>query len=97
LADKDIFENFYRFHLSKRLLSAKSVSDDTEKIMIAKLKSECGQQFTSKMEGMFLDMNLSKEIMESYKICELCTSLNVEVDIQVWIYFEFHFYSLITV
>jgi cullin 3 len=50
LADKDIFENFYRSHLAKRLLNAKSASDEIEKIMIAKLKSECGQQFTSKME-----------------------------------------------
>ena len=50
LADKDVFESFYRSHLSKRLLSARSASDEIEKIMIAKLKSECGQQFTSKME-----------------------------------------------
>ena len=36
--------------MAKRLLNAKSASDEIEKIMIAKLKSECGQQFTSKME-----------------------------------------------
>jgi cullin 3 len=67
LSDKDIFEDMYRNHLTKRLLNNRSVSDDTEKLMISKLKSECGQQFTSKMEGMFLDMNMSKEIMEAYK------------------------------
>ena len=50
LSDKDVFENFYRSHLSRRLLTAKSASDEIEKVMIAKLKSECGQQFTSKME-----------------------------------------------
>ena len=50
MADKDIFENFYRSHLSRRLLTAKSASDEIEKVMIAKLKAECGQQFTSKME-----------------------------------------------
>ena len=38
LADKDVFENFYRNHLAKRLLASKSVSDEIEKIMIAKLK-----------------------------------------------------------
>lgn len=31
-----------------------------EKNMIVKLKNECGYQFTSKLEGMFTDMKLSK-------------------------------------
>ena len=83
LADKDVFETFYRSHLAKRLLGGKSVSDEIEKSMIAKLKSECGQQFTSKMEGMFLDMNLSKEIMESFKDSQFFPSSSlVELDIQ---------------
>ncbi len=29
--------------------------------------SECGAGFTSKLEGMFKDMELSKDIMSSYK------------------------------
>lgn len=33
-------------------------------------------------QGMFLDMNLSKEIMDSYRTCELCTSSPFDVDIQ---------------
>ena len=81
LNDKDVFENFYRNHLSKRLLNAKSYSDETEKAMIAKLKAECGQQFTSKMEGMFLDMNLSREIMENFKSDEYSDQLPVEMDV----------------
>ena len=28
--------------------------------MIVKLKNECGYQFTSKLEGMFTDMKISK-------------------------------------
>jgi len=44
LADKDVFENFYRNHLAKRLLASKSVSDEIEKIMIAKLKVMCGSK-----------------------------------------------------
>ena len=35
--------------------------------MIAKLKAECGYQFTTKLEGMFVDMNISKTLMEQYK------------------------------
>ena len=31
---------------------------------------------------MFLDMNLSKEIMDAYRTCELCTSSPFDVDIQ---------------
>lgn len=67
LQDKDVFENFYKTHLQKRLLNGKSQSDEWERAMISKLKSECGYQFTSKLEGMFQDMRMSKTIMEEYK------------------------------
>lgn len=67
LQDKDIFENFYKDQLAKRLLSHKSVSEDAETSIIRKFKSECGQIFTSKLEGMFKDMKLSKETMEKYR------------------------------
>ena len=43
------------------------VSDDSEKMMISKLKSECGCQFTSKLEGMFKDMTVSNTINEEFK------------------------------
>ena len=82
LSDKDIFEEFYKNHLAKRLLTAKSVSDEMEKAMIAKLKAECGQQFTSKMEGMFLDMNLSKEIMDSYRPTSYFSTALIEMEVQ---------------
>ncbi|CAK9101349.1 Cullin-3A (AtCUL3a) [Durusdinium trenchii] len=38
LQDKDVFENFYKQHLSKRLLTGRSVSDEAERSMISKLK-----------------------------------------------------------
>ncbi len=38
LQEKDIFERYYKQHLAKRLLLNKSVSDDSEKNMISKLK-----------------------------------------------------------
>jgi len=37
----------------KRLLLNKSATIDSEKMMIAKLKAECGAAYTSKLEGMF--------------------------------------------
>lgn len=67
LQDKDIFERYYKQHLAKRLLLNKSVSDDSEKNMISKLKTECGCQFTSKLEGMFKDMAISNSTMEEFK------------------------------
>lgn len=60
LADKDVFENFYRKLLSRRLLGNKSASEEVERSMISRLKAECGYQFTSKLEGMLLDMKMSK-------------------------------------
>jgi len=64
---KDVFEAFYKKDLAKRLLLAKSASIDGEKAMITKLKTECGANFTSKLEGMFKDIDLSKEIMTEFK------------------------------
>jgi len=67
LSDKDVFESFYKQHLAKRLLSGRSVSDDAEKAMVSLLKAECGYQFTTKLEGMFNDMHISRETRDKYK------------------------------
>nr|XP_054770971.1 cullin-4A-like [Lytechinus pictus] len=64
---KDVFEAFYKKDLAKRLLVGKSASVDAEKSMLSKLKQECGGAFTSKLEGMFKDMELSKDIMVAFK------------------------------
>lgn len=53
--------------LAKRLLVGKSASVDAEKSMLSKLKQECGGGFTSKLEGMFKDMELSKDINIAFK------------------------------
>jgi cullin 1 len=52
LTGKDLFAEIYRNQLDKRSLNKRSTSDDSEKLMIAKLKVQCGTQFTSKMEVM---------------------------------------------
>jgi cullin 3 len=67
LQEKDVFERYYKQHLAKRLLLNKSLSDDSEKNMITKLKTECGCQFTSKLEGMFKDMTLSNSMIDEFK------------------------------
>jgi len=67
LSDKDVFESFYKQHLAKRLLGNRSVSDDAERAMVSLLKAECGYQFTTKLEGMFNDMRISRETRDKYK------------------------------
>ena len=67
LSDKDVFESFYKQHLAKRLLGSRSVSDDAERAMVSQLKAECGYQFTSKLEGMFNDMRISRDMQDLYK------------------------------
>lgn len=67
LQEKDVFERYYKQHLAKRLLLGKSISDDSEKNMISKLKTECGCQFTSKLEGMFKDMTLSQSTNDEFR------------------------------
>jgi len=64
---KDVFEAFYKKDLAKRLLVGKSASVDSEKSMLSKLKAECGAGFTSKLEGMFKDMELSRDINSAFK------------------------------
>lgn len=67
ISDKDVFESFYKQHLAKRLLTGRSVSDEAEKQMVSLLKAECGYQFTSKLEGMFNDMRISRDTRDAYK------------------------------
>lgn len=49
---------FCRKKLSRRLLFDKSGSDDHERMILTKLKQQCGGQFTSKMEGMVSQLDL---------------------------------------
>lgn len=64
---KDVFEVFYKKDLAKRLLLGRSASVDAEKIMLSKLRQECGAGFTQKLEGMFRDMELSKDLGGAFR------------------------------
>lgn len=75
---KDVFEAFYKKDLAKRLLVGKSASVDAEKSMLSKLKQECGGGFTSKLEGMFKDMELSKDINIAFKQVSVSIVFSVE-------------------
>eukprot|EP00164_Ancoracysta_twista_P001606 GFYU01002109.1.p1 GENE.GFYU01002109.1~~GFYU01002109.1.p1 ORF type:complete len:747 (+),score=223.69 GFYU01002109.1:49-2241(+) len=85
IEEKDMFEKYYKQHLAKRLLTGRSMSDDSEQSFIRKLKTECGFQFTSKLEGMFTDMRLSHDAMDGFKnmLSSTNTSLGVEMNVHV--------------
>ena len=65
--DKDLFERYYKKHLSRRLLMGRSVSAEVEQQMISRMKIEVGNNFTLKLEGMFKDMKLSEDLTSGYK------------------------------
>lgn len=67
LSEKDIFQEFCRKQLAKRLLLDRSHSDDAEHQLIGKLKQSCGSHFTTKLEGMITDMNVSKDTQSSFQ------------------------------
>lgn len=68
VSDKDLFSSFYRKLLSKRLLGARSSSDEAERSMIGKLKLKCGAQFTSKFEGMVTDMSMAVDNQSLFQV-----------------------------
>lgn len=67
ISDKDLFAEFYRKKLARRLLFDKSASDDHERSILTKLKQQCGAQFTSKMEGMVTDLALARENQQMFE------------------------------
>ncbi|KAK5634127.1 hypothetical protein RRF57_009841 [Xylaria bambusicola] len=67
LGEKDKFESYYQKHLARRLLHGKSESQEVEQEMISRMKRELGNNFTQKFEGMFRDMNTSRETTDQYR------------------------------
>ncbi|KAF5402045.1 Cullin-3-B [Paragonimus heterotremus] len=83
LQEKDVFEGYYKKHLAKRLLLSKSQSDDQEKNMISKLMAECGAVYTSKLEGMFKDMAVSKTLMDEFSVMLSSSNRSLGLDLYV--------------
>lgn len=76
LLEKDVFERYYKAHLAKRLLLNKSVSDDSEKNMISKLKVHNFKRYSYKrliMKSLFrlnVDVNLHLSLRECLRTCK---------------------------
>ena len=67
IEDKDVFQKFYSGLLAKRLVNHMSASDDAEASMISKLKQACGFEYTSKLQRMFQDTGVCKDLNEKFK------------------------------
>jgi len=85
LQEKDVFEKYYKQHLAKRLLSGRSFSDQAEANLLVKLKTECGYQFTSKLESMFNDIKMSEDIQKSFRddLAESNTDMSLDFSVKV--------------
>eukprot|EP01012_Entosiphon_sulcatum_P037927 TRINITY_DN4889_c0_g1_i1.p1 TRINITY_DN4889_c0_g1~~TRINITY_DN4889_c0_g1_i1.p1 ORF type:complete len:769 (-),score=186.60 TRINITY_DN4889_c0_g1_i1:539-2845(-) len=66
ISDKDLFHEFYRKQLSRRLLMS-NTNDESERSLISKLKMKCGAPYTSKLEGMINDRNVSEETQNAFR------------------------------
>lgn len=67
IEDKDVFQKFYSRMLARRLVHTSSSSDDAETSMISKLKEACGYEYTNKLQRMFQDMQISKDLNTGFK------------------------------
>lgn len=85
IEDKDVFQKFYSKMLAKRLVQHMSASDDAEASMISKLKQACGFEYTSKLQRMFQDIGVSKDLNEQFRnhLLKSNEQLGVDFTIQV--------------
>lgn len=67
IEDKDVFQKYYSRMLARRLVHSNSSSDDAETSMISKLKEACGFEYTNKLQRMFQDMQISKDLNREFK------------------------------
>lgn len=83
IRDKDVFNNFYLRQLAHRLLQDLSESSDAEASILSKLKETCGVEYTSKLQRIFQDIELSKELNKTFKNSILGSNLLLDFSINV--------------
>uniref|UniRef100_H2YZC0 Cullin-1 n=1 Tax=Ciona savignyi TaxID=51511 RepID=H2YZC0_CIOSA len=84
IEDKDVFQTFYSKMLARRLVQHTSASDDAEAQMISRLKQTCGFEYTSKLQRMFQDVDVSKNLNERFRShIASSTPLDLDFSIQV--------------
>ena len=85
IEDKDVFQKFYSGLLAKRLVNHMSASDDAEASMISKLKQACGYEYTLKLQRMFQDTGVCKDLNEKFKqhLTNMGETLDIDFSMQV--------------
>lgn len=63
---KDTFENSYKKDLCDRLIYSQIHSMDFENLVISQLKELCGASYTLKLESMFQDIEVSRDISKAF-------------------------------
>lgn len=83
IEDKDVFQKFYSKMLAKRLVQHMSASDDAEASMISKLKQACGFEYTSKLQRMFQDIGVSKDLNEQFRTHLVNSNELLDIDFSI--------------
>ena len=83
IEDKDVYQKFYSKMLAKRLVGSMSASDDAEASMISKLKQACGFEYTAKLQRMFQDQGLSKDLNEQFRRHLQNSNEPLDIDFQI--------------
>ncbi|KAK6635897.1 Cullin-1 [Polyplax serrata] len=83
IEDKDVFQKFYSKMLGKRLVQRMSASDDAEASMISKLKQSCGFEYTSKLQRMFQDIGVSKDLNEQFRVYLEKSKESTDIDFSI--------------
>lgn len=83
IEDKDVFQKFYSKMLAKRLVNHTSASDDAEAVMISKLKQTCGYEYTIKLQRMFQDIGVSKDLNNQFKKHLQASNIPQEIDFSI--------------
>ncbi|CAF4197060.1 unnamed protein product, partial [Adineta steineri] len=65
--DKDVFQRHYGKMLAKRLVGQLSASNDSEELVISKLREACGFEYSSKLQRMFQDIPISTQLTTEFK------------------------------
>lgn len=92
IEDKDVFQKFYSKMLAKRLVQHMSASDDAEASMISKLKQACGFEYTSKLQRMFQDIGVSKDLNDQFK--KQSSTEKSDIDFSIQVSFSTHSFNL---
>jgi hypothetical protein len=82
VTEKDVFQEYYKLKLSKRLLQT-TPFEDLEKAFLERLQREMGKSYTHKLEGMLLDLESSKNTLRTFKTDVASAGLGTDFNVNV--------------